>query len=49
MAEGNGREVVYKMAAFFKKLKTRTNQQPDIYIIAKPHPYPEPKLNLGML
>ena len=27
---------------FFKILKTRTNQQPDIYIIPKAYPYPSP-------
>ena len=36
---------------FFKILKMRTNQQPDIYIIPKayPNPYPKPNHNLGML
>ena len=30
-------------------LKTRTNQQPDIYSIRKAYPNPEPNHNLGML
>ena len=40
------------MAAVFQDFfKTRTNQQPGIYNILRPHPnpYPQTNLNLGVL
>ena len=52
MTKRDGQEVGFQDGGlFFSILKMRTNQQPDIYNIPKPHrnPYPEPSLNLGML